>query len=63
MDGPAGEAHPEPLGLEEYRKHAVDWVSADQSDRQWLIWIKRRFGKAVVAELRAGCAVISQRLK
>ena len=38
--------------LDEYRRQAVNWVSAEQSDREWLIWIKRRFAKAALTEVR-----------
>jgi hypothetical protein len=39
--------------LREYRKQAVAWVPPERSDREWLIWVKRRFLKTALSEARA----------
>lgn len=39
--------------LNEYRRQAFNWVGPDKTDREWLLWIKRRFAKAALMESRA----------
>jgi len=48
--------------LDEYRRQALNWIGPDKSDREWLLWVKRRFAKAALTESRALFAAPSQRL-
>ena len=43
----------------EYRRQAFNWVGPDKTDREWLLWIKRRLAKAALRESRA-LAISSQ---
>lgn len=38
--------------LDEYRNQAAAWVPLEKSNREWLIWIKRRFARAVISGTR-----------
>ena len=38
--------------LEEYRRQALSWVPSDKSNREWLLWVKRRFAKVALLESR-----------
>lgn len=47
--------------LDEYRRQALNWIGPDKSDREWLLWVKRRFAKAALMESRALLAARYQR--
>jgi len=46
--------------LDEYRRQALNWIGPDRSDREWLLWVKRRFAKTALMESRALLAALSQ---